>query len=455
MSSNGVDPRNLPKERVATHDEQGKRLWIYTADVKGIFRKYRTFTQLILIAIFLIGPWIKINGHQMILLDVAHRKFALFGVTFWAHDVPILLLVILTFLFTIGFVTTLWGRIWCGWTCPQTVFIDGVFRKIERFIEGDAISRRKLDSSEIGFEKIAKKGIKWILFIGCALVIAHSFLGYFVGTDELLKMVQSNPSENPTSFLIMLSAVALTLFDFAWFREQFCIIMCPYGRFQSVVMDKFSMLISYNSERGEPRAEGGDCVNCFRCVQVCPTGIDIRRGSQLECIACTSCIDACNEVMKRINKPVNLIQYEIKKDSRFARPQSLIYFILLTTVIVGLVTVLSLRKPLDFDLLRAKDTPYQVVDQSVINHFKLMIDNQTFNEMKLRFMIPDNKYEFVSTTKELNLHGGRHQIIDFFVRFPKSELKFGHAHTVVQVESDTDHETYMKEIKLVGPIESN
>lgn len=453
MSSHGVDPRNLPKDRVATHDPDGKRLWIYTADVKGFFRKYRTLSQLLLITIFLIGPWIKIGGHQLILLDVVHRKFAFFGVTFWAHDVPILLLVILIFLFTIGFVTTIWGRIWCGWACPQTVFIDGVFRRIERFIEGDAIQRRKLDDSQIGFEKIFKKSLKWSLFTVCAMIIAHSFLGYFVGTDKLLEMVRSNPSENPTSFFIMLFATAITLFDFGWFREQFCIIMCPYGRFQSVIMDKHSVVISYDATRGEPRAEGGDCVNCFRCVQVCPTGIDIRRGTQLECISCTACIDACNEVMKRIHKPLNLIKYDKKPDAKLFRPQSAIYFSLLSIVTITFIVILLNRKPIDFDLMRAKDTPYQIVDQTVINHFKLMLDNQTFNEMKLKFTTSDSTFEYVSPIKEITLTGGKHSIIDFFIRFPKSSLKFGHAVTNLQIESETTKETYIKEVKLVGPIQ--
>ena len=290
----------LPEDRLASLDKMGGRLFIYPAQVRGFFRKWRTVTQIILIAIFLLLPWIKIGGQQAVLLDLPGRKFALFGVTFWAHDAPMIFFVLAILTMSLALMTALWGRVWCGWACPQTVFIDGVFRRIEELIEGNHIERRKLDDAPMDAKKFFKRSLKWILFTAVTLVITHSFLAYFVGADRLVEMVQHKPAENWTNFLIILVTSGIILFDFAWFREQFCIIACPYGRFQSVLMGPRSKNVVYDYNRGEPRkgkapkGEEADCVNCYRCVQVCPTGVDIRRGTQMECIACTACIDACD-----------------------------------------------------------------------------------------------------------------------------------------------------------------
>lgn len=318
MKPSKLKSRELPEERLATTDEKGKRVYLYPDDIKqGHYRNLRVKLRAFLVIFFLFLPWIKIQGHQAVLLDIPHRRFAILGLTFWAHDAPIFLFVLGILAFGIFLVTALLGRIWCGWACPQTVFIDGVFRRIERWIEGDSVERRKLDDGPWNENKVFKKILKWFLFLLVSLVITHSFLAYFVGTDELLVMIRRPPLENITSFLVMAASTAVILFDFGWFREQFCVIVCPYGRFQSVLMDDDSWAVMYDEKRGEPRRgrvpEGkseGDCVNCYRCVQVCPTGIDIRRGLQLECIACTACIDACDEVMDRLGKEQGLIRYD-------------------------------------------------------------------------------------------------------------------------------------------------
>lgn len=313
----------LHPDRLATTDAQGRRIALYPADVRGFFRRKRTQVQAILVIIFLVLPWVRINGQQALLLDIAQRRFEIFGLSLRAHNAPLLFFVFAAGAFGLFFVTAVWGRVWCGWACPQTVFIDGVFRKIERWVEGSALERRKLDAAPLSLQKFLKKFGKWSLYIFATLILTHSFLAYFVGTGPLAEMIRKNPSENWGSFLFMVFSSAVILFDFAWFREQFCTIVCPYGRFQSVLMDRGSMIVAYDVDRGEPRATPqakalskahnsnlGDCVNCYRCVQVCPTGIDIRRGLQMECIACTACIDACDEVMTKVKKPTGLIRYD-------------------------------------------------------------------------------------------------------------------------------------------------
>ena len=313
----------LHPDRLSTTDEQGRRIFLHPADVQGFFRTWRTRVQAVLLLFFLFLPWVEIQGRHALLLDLAQRRFEIFGLSLRAHNAPLLFLVFAAAAFGLFFTTAIYGRIWCGWACPQTVFIDGVFRRIEKWVEGSALERRKMDKEPFTLKKLSKRSLKWTLYLAATLVITHSFLAYFVGTDKIAEMIQKPPAENWGSFLFMLVSTAIILFDFAWFREQFCTLVCPYGRFQSVLMDKASMIVAYDTSRGEPRAtpqakiiaknhntQVGDCVNCYRCVQVCPTGIDIRRGVQMECIACTACIDACDDVMTKIKKPTGLIRYD-------------------------------------------------------------------------------------------------------------------------------------------------
>ncbi len=466
--------RELPENRLATTDEKGHRLWLYPADVKGRFRSLRNHTNWVLIAIFLVMPWIRIGGEQSILLDVAHRRFVLFGAEFWGHDAPMLVFLLGAVAFGITLATALWGRIWCGWACPQTVFIDGVFRKIERWIEGDAVVRRKLDEAPWSAEKLLKKSAKWGLFSLASLVIAHSFLAYFVGTEELAVMVRRSPGENPARFGVMVFAFGLTLFDFGWFREQFCTILCPYGKFQSVLMDDQSLAVVYDTSRGEPRKgrapagePAGDCVNCYRCVQVCPTGIDIRRGVQLECIACTACIDACDEVMRRLKKPTGLIRYgstaELAGNKRsILRPRTFVYSGVMLAIVGGLTWALSHRSQLNATFLRAKGDPYETVNapkELVINHYKLDLKNQTRERLLAHIEIDEalksRGVEVVTTTPEVALDGRQSRRVDLFFRFPKDVLTLGKVRLPVRViavdESRQVTVEEKKEISLVGP----
>lgn len=470
----------LHPNRLSTTDSKGRRIFLYPADVRGFFRRRRTLVQAILVIVFLILPWIRISGHQALLLDIAERRFEIFGLSLRAHNAPLLLFVLSASAFGLFFATAVWGRVWCGWACPQTVFIDGVFRRIERWIEGPALERRKLNQSPLSFKKFVKKTIKWIFYGIATLTVTHSFLAYFVGTDRLAEMILRSPSENWGSFLFMVISSGIILFDFAWFREQFCTLVCPYGRFQSVLMDSSSMIVAYDFERGEPRSTPqakalakthnsklGDCVNCYRCVQVCPTGIDIRRGVQMECIACTACIDACDEVMTKIKKPTGLIRYDslssqTRKKSSFSLRAG-IYFIFCFFSILALVVSLYLVKPIDVQILRAKDALYttQVLDQGktiVMNHLKLELSNQSGSNRNLIFETSsetEKEIQLITAVQPLLIDEGKVMHVDIFVRFPKELLIRGKKKIQLVVKEQADQDghriTVDKEVDLVGP----
>jgi cytochrome c oxidase accessory protein FixG len=465
----------LHPERLATTAEDGSRVYLHTASVKGKFRNIRNIVYDILVVIFLCIPWIRIGGQPVLLLDLPNRHFSILGLTFWGHDAPILFLVFTLFVVSIGLITAVFGRGWCGWACPQTVFIDRVFVRIERWIEGDAVSQRKLEAAPMSFGKAAKRGVKWMLFFIAALVITHSFLAYFVGTDQLAKMVTHSPLENPSSFLVIAIATAIILFDFGWFREQFCIIACPYGRLQSVLMDDHSLVVAYDEKRGEPRwqkgmdrTKTGDCVNCFRCVQVCPTGIDIRRGVQMECIGCTACIDACDEVMTKTNKPKGLIRYDTeaalkKEKSQPIRLRTILYSVFIVFAAITLFFVVSSRELIKVNFVHALDKPFQLVreGQEVINHYKVNVRNQNPHDIELEFYVSDELkakgISLVVPLSPLKVSAGQSVRTDLFVTFPRAFSDQKKLTTVVHVRSmhpDHHYEESIKSIPLIGPGES-
>lgn len=463
------------QDRLTTTDAQGNRVYIYPADVKGKYRSARSFTQAILILLFLLLPWIHHRGEQLFFLDIAKRRFHFLGLVLWSHDAPILFLLFISIALSTAFVTAMWGRIWCGWACPQTVFIDGIYRAIERWMEGAPRARQELDRAPWTASKIIKKTFKYFLFLLVSLVITNSFLAYFVGSKEIFPMMLAPPTENWTSFLVIAFSTGIILFNFAWFREQFCTILCPYGRFQSVLMDTQSLIIGYDAKRGEPRrtippsTPQGDCVSCNRCVQACPTGIDIRKGLQMECIACTACIDACNEVMLKIKKPPGLIRYASEaefqmKDRKFLRPRTIVYAGLLLVSLSALSLVLQKKEALAITILRGKDIPYQVVEQStaygntkiVINHFKVDVDNQDNKEIRLLFSLQESDkqkgYELVMVENPLFINGSEAKKMDFFLRFPVNELHSGHGTVLLRQNILPDTKNAKEtELSLVGP----
>ena len=424
----------------------------------------RSIIYYLLIVIYLCLPWLKLNGHQLILLDIVEREFFIFGGHFYAHNIPLLFVILLTFILVIAFITAVWGRIWCGWACPQSVFIEGVFRKIEEWVEGHARQRMRLDQGRWSGEKLFKKSFKWLLFLFISLIISHSFLAYFVPVEELLKIVQISPRENMTLFWVMLAATGIVLFDFGWFREQFCIIACPYGRFQSVLMDEDSLLVAYDSSRGEPRKnpgleEHGDCINCYKCVHVCPTGIDIRRGAQLECIQCTRCIDACDAIMDHIKKPRGLIRYSTERrlkgeESKVFRPRTLVYGIILFLCFsVGGYAIYQSKK-MDVLFLRSTKSPYQTLlkdgREIIVNHYKAEFFYRDDKELSLKFRTNDPRVEVVSPMKRVSLKASRKTVIHIFFRFDRNVLTEG-VKKIEVVILDDEEKLISKEMTLVGP----
>lgn len=401
-----IKPELPQRDSVTTIRSDGSRPFLFPADAHGRFATARRWSAFALIAFYLSLPWIKINGYPAVFLDVADRRFHLFGVTLAAQDLWLLFFVITGLGFSLFFITALLGRVWCGWACPHTVFLDHVYRRIERLIEGDAVARRMLDQAPLSAGKLVRRVVKHTLYVLVSAIIAHLFLAYFVSLPEVWSMVSAAPTEHWSAFAFMMIATGILYFNFAWFREQLCIVICPYGRLQSVLIDDHSMVIGYDGKRGEPRgkptqartvpasgdvavaglpgeaaAKPGDCVDCNRCVHVCPTGIDIRQGLQMECIGCTACIDACDDVMTRLSRPRGLIRYDSQKAftgsrTRWMRPRTILYGVLLLIGASVATWALSSVKPANFLVTRMTGAPYIVDETTVRNQYMVRIVNK-------------------------------------------------------------------------------
>ena len=372
-----------PKSSLAT---DGRRRFIYPADVTGRFATARKAVFLLLIAIYAALPWITIGGHPALFLNVERREFYLFGGVFNAQDMWMTVFLFTGAAFGLVVVTATLGRVWCGWACPQTVFLDGVFRRIERIVEGPHDKRRRRDDGPWSLDKLWRKIVMHALFLGTSFLLAHVLLAYFVSVRSVLSFVVHRPSEHVEVF-IGVSALTLVLyFNFAWFREQFCVVLCPYGRLQSALFDSDSLIVGYDVGRGEPRGKtkkenAGDCVDCLRCVAVCPTGIDIRNGLQMDCIACTACIDACDEIMDRLGRERGLIRYDSQnglagEPRKFWRPRMFVYAALGTLGILAASFAFSQRNAFDANLLRSVGAPYEVDGPVVRDAFHLHIVNK-------------------------------------------------------------------------------
>jgi cytochrome c oxidase accessory protein FixG len=391
------------RESVTTIGRDGSRRFMFPADTRGRFTLARRIVAYALIGFYLSLPWIKINGYPAVFLDIAERRFHLFGLTFAAQDLWLLFFVITGLGFSLFFITALFGRVWCGWACPQTVYLEHVFRRIEVWIEGDAVARRALDAAPWTTRKIVLRGAKHAAYIVVSAVLTHGFLAYFVSVPEVWTMVRSAPAEHWSTFVFMMAYTGLTYFIFCWFREQVCIVICPYGRIQSALSDDHTVTVGYDAKRGDPPsprlrrtgprnedvpglpaealAKEGDCVACNRCVQVCPTGIDIRQGLQMECLGCTACIDACDDVMTRLKRPRGLIRYDSQKAftggrTRWIRARTVLYFGLLLVGTGVAAWAVSTLKPANFGVTRMIGAPYIVDAGAVRNQFLVRVVNK-------------------------------------------------------------------------------
>jgi cytochrome c oxidase accessory protein FixG len=380
-----------PPSVLSTLNADGSRRWLLPKPSIGRFFHRRRVVAYLLILIFTAIPYLSLNGKPLILLDLTTRRFHIFGQTFLPTDTLMLALLVLSVFLSIFLLTALFGRVWCGWACPQTVYLEFVYRPIERLFEGTPGRARKgwFVGSPLA------RGLKYLMYFVVSCYLAHTFLAYFVGVEQLREWVTRSPAEHPVPFAVMAVVTGLMMFDFTFFREQTCLVACPYGRMQSVLLDRNSLIVSYDHARGEPRGKRrasagialpvlGDCIDCHMCVTTCPTGIDIRNGLQMECVHCTQCIDACDSVMDKIGKPRGLVRYSSQatlageKKSGF-RPRLLLYPALLTIVLSGLIYLLTHQSPLNVTILRTRGGLFSMNEAGdmVGNQVKVKVVNRT------------------------------------------------------------------------------
>ena len=447
----------------------GDRKWIYPKKPSGPLYNGRTWFSILLMALLFSGPFIKINGHPILLLNIIERKFIIFGIPFWPQDLPLFALLMLTFVVFIIVFTVLFGRLWCGWACPQTIFMEMLFRKIEYLIEGDFKQQQKLDAQVWDAEKISKKTLKHILFFALSFIIANTFLAYLIGIDELEKLTLNGPSAHLGQFISLTLFTFVFYIVFAKFREIVCIVICPYGRLQGLMLDKNSIVVAYDYVRGEPRGfikkgstePKGDCVDCHRCVQVCPTGIDIRNGTQLECINCTACIDECDDVMQKIHKPKGLIRYASQAQiasglvKRFTLRSSA-YTVILLVLMSALTYLLVTRSDVEATVLRTPGLTYQAQPgEKVSNMYNFEVVNKTFHnqQIELKVIEPASASIRMVDNSSLNTTLKEDDIISgsFFIEMPEKDIVKNNNHVRIQVYSNGK---LMDEIKtnFVGPV---
>ncbi|RZJ35666.1 MAG: cytochrome c oxidase accessory protein CcoG [Flavobacterium sp.] len=389
-------PNQSFRDKIGTLDAEGKRKFVFPKKPKGKFFRYRKYVSYLLLLILLANPFIKVNGNQFMMFNVLERRFNIFGFPFWPQDFYLFVIMMIIGVVFIILFTVVFGRIFCGWICPQTIFMEMVFRRIEFWIDGDRGAQIRLDKQEWNAEKIRKRLLKWTIFFVISFIIANVFLAYVIGSDQLWLMIEQGPLDQARNFTALLIFTGIFYFVFAWFREQVCIIACPYGRLQGVLLDNKSINVAYDFVRGEKLAGRakfdkredralsgkGDCIDCMQCVNVCPTGIDIRNGTQLECINCTACIDECDSIMTGIGYPKGLIRYasedEIEKKEPFRFTARMKGYTSVLAILIGLlVGLLFLRSNVEATLLRVPGQLFQHKGENISNVYTFRIVNKT------------------------------------------------------------------------------
>ncbi len=461
----GAGRRVLP-----TLNEDGSRRWIRPKPSHGTWWKRRQVVAYVLMAIFFAAPHIRLFGKPVFLMDLPRREFTLMGYTFLPTDT-------LLFMFTLGsgvigifLVTALWGRAWCGWACPQTVYLEFLFRPIGRWFDGGYTGSRNLDKQGAWFTP--RRLGKYVTFFLLALLVSHTMLAFFVGTEQLYEWMLNPPSDHPSAFFFVVLFTGIVWFNFTYFREQTCLIVCPYGRWQSALIDRQSLIVAYDYQRGEPRAHAtktrdpnaGDCIDCGACVQTCPTGIDIRNGLQMECVHCTQCIDACDEIMTKVGKPTGLIRYSSQdeiagKPRHLLRLRTILYPAVLAILLGGLATAMLRKQPADLTVLRGLDGPFATeADGRISNQIRIKLTNRRGDPMAYTILLDSlvggdvdtDDVTVVAPENPLKVEAGATRTTSVFVLLPARAFPTGDRMITITV---TDERGYRESVpyRLLGP----
>lgn len=457
------------RNSVGTMDDTGKRKWVFPRKPKGKYTNYRNYTSYLLLSLFFGLPFVTINSNPFLLINVIDRKFFIVGQPFYLQDFFILALGAVTSVIFVMLFTVVFGRIFCGWLCPQTLFMEMIFRKIEYWIEGDRNKQMKLDRQEWDAEKIRKKGLKWSVFILISLIISHFMFMYIVGYKQVFKIMSEGPAEHSLKFIVMLSFTAVFYFTFAWLREQVCTLVCPYGRLQGVLIDKQTINVYYDFKRGENRskwrngedrkAEGkGDCIDCQQCVVVCPTGIDIRNGQQLECINCTACIDACDEVMEKVGLPKGLVRYateaEIENQSKFTFTSRMKVTTVFLALLIGFLGFLMYdRGSMEAKFIKPAGSTFFIKDGKITNTFIYTFLNKTNQKKTLTIKVISPR------NGEINFFGSNRIVLkedqilkgNINITFPEEEIKFSKQNMIIAVYDEKGEILDSFETTFEGP----
>lgn len=438
-----------------------------TAEVKGYYESIRKPIHGFLIILFLVMPWIRIGGEPLIMTDIWNRHFIIFGRHFFSHDAPLLFFIVISLVFLIALVTAVWGRVWCGWTCPQTVFIGAIYQKIEYFVLGSYLQREKIKKEPLTFSIAAKKGFVLFLFILASYIISHSFIAYFVGSDRIVQFIQDGPDKHFVIFICIQVATILLTINFGWFRHRLCHHICPYGRFQNVLLDSNSLMVEYLKNVGEPRksntvlpSEQGNCVDCHRCVNVCPMKIDIRNGFQLECINCAACIDACDEIMTKIKKPTGLIQFSTadNRPIQWKRFRVVLYSFIIAVAVSFLTVQLLNYRSIEVELSRSRQNAFVVekteTTKKITNHFEGYIKNQNNKPLKMTVKLSEKSlqkgFKLITQFSEFELQPLENHLFHAFISVEVPLQSPELIDNEFELQFQTTEDLTTKKFKLLG-----